>query len=179
MLFMITLEQIPQGQMSAHDSAVMDRIAAESFTQPWAEPVAHWANAEQYFVARDEQGEMVSALGVLRRNVIVNGAHEINVGAIGGVMTAVVARRRGYAGTLLRAAASYMRDEWGLKFGLIQTANHNIKFYEGLGWRHVPVPMWFSQPGNIRRATPENAMVLVLGDESWPAGEIDMNGWPW
>ena len=176
---MITLERIPQGQVSAHDNTVMDRISSESFTKPWAEPVTHWANAEHYFVARDEQGEIVSALGLLQRGVIVNGEHKIDVGAIGGVMTAVAARRRGYAGMLLRATAAYMRDDWGLKFGLIQTANHNLKFYEGLGWRHVPVPMWFSQPGGIRRASPENAMVLVLGDETWPAGEIDMNGWPW
>jgi GNAT superfamily N-acetyltransferase len=176
---MITVERISPGQLSAHDNAAMERISAESFTQPWVEPVTHWADTEHYFVGRNEQGEMVSSLGVLRRCVIVNSQHEINVGAIGGVMTAVAARKRGYAGTLLRAAAHFMRDDWGLKFGLIQTANHNLKFYEGLGWQHVLVPMWFSQPGNIRRATPENAMVLVLGDEAWPAGEIDMNGWPW
>jgi GNAT superfamily N-acetyltransferase len=115
----------------------------------------------------------------LRRWVIVGGRHHIQVGAIGGVMTAEEARRRGYASMLLRAAADYFLDEWQLHFGLIQTADHNLKFYEGLGWRHVAVPMWFNQPGGIRRASPENPMVLALGDAVWPAGDIDMNGWPW
>ena len=80
---------------------------------------------------------------------------------------------------LLGAAADYMRDDLGLRFGLIQTANHNIHFYEALGWRQARVPMWFSQPGNIRRVTPENAMVLILTDQPWPTGDIDMNGLPW
>ena len=176
---MVTVERVPEGQVSDHDDAVLVRISAESFTQPWVEPVSKWAKVEQNFFVRDELGEIVSALGLLRRRVIVGGTHEVMVGAIGGVMTAVVARRRGYASLLMFTAADYMRDEWKLQFGLLQCANHNMKFYESLGWQHRPVPMWFSQPGGIRRTSPENAMVLTLADAVWPAGEIDMNGWPW
>jgi GNAT superfamily N-acetyltransferase len=175
----IRIERVPNGQISEHDDDVLGRISAESFTQPWAVPVVQWSDVEQHFFVRDAQGEIVSSLGVLRRNVIVGGKHEVHVGGIGGVMTAVAARRRGYAGMLLRATADYIRDEWGLKFGLIQAANHNLHFYEQLGWRQAHVPMWFDQPGGVRRTSPENAMVLTLGDAVWPEGEIDMNGWPW
>ncbi|NJM41194.1 MAG: GNAT family N-acetyltransferase [Anaerolineae bacterium] len=134
----IRIERVPNGQVSEHDDAVLERISAESFTQPWVPPVSQWAETEQHFFARDEQGEIVSSLGVVRRTVIVGGTHQVNVGGIGGVMTAVAARRRGYAGALMRAAADCFRDEWKLPFGLIQTADRNLKFYQELGWWHAP-----------------------------------------
>ncbi len=72
-----------------------------------------------------------------------------------------------------------MRDVAGVPFGLLQCPTHRLTFYESLGWTQVHVPMWFSQPGGILRATPENVMVLRLGEEAWPEGEIDLNGLPW
>ncbi len=173
------IERIPTGSESPADLADFTRIGAESFTIPYAVPVSDWTSAECHFVARDAQGRMLSALGVAQRTVIVGGTTHVPVGTIGGVMTAVAARKQGHASALLRESARYMRDELKLPFGLLQTADRNIAFYTGLGWQHMPVPMWFAQPGRPHVRCPENALVLQLGDAQWPEGEIDMNGWPW
>jgi hypothetical protein len=52
-------------------------------------------------------------------------------------------------------------------------------FYERLGWRTVPGPLAFEQPGQ-RLTWPLRVMVLPCAPGAeWPRGTIDLRGLPW
>lgn len=50
--------------------------------------------------------------------------------------------------------------------------------YTRAGWQLVAGPTSFSQP-EARATYPEVTMVLALGGDVWPAGEIDLRGLSW
>jgi hypothetical protein len=41
------------------------------------------------------------------------------------------------------------------------------------------VPMYYDQPDGTRHRIIDNPMVMELGAQCWPSGDIDMNGEPW
>jgi ribosomal protein S18 acetylase RimI-like enzyme len=130
-----------------------------------------------WFVMGFLAGRLVSRVGILKRVVSV-GDEMLVVGGISGVATLPEYRRRGYAGLLMRSAQKFMRDELPTDFGLLICNERLRPFYERLGWRAVPGPTTYAQPGGSETCR-GLTMVLEFGRASWPAGPVDLCGYPW
>jgi GNAT superfamily N-acetyltransferase len=121
--------------------------------------------------------ELVSQVGILRREILVGGK-PLWVGGIGGVATLPDRQGKGYAGKLMRRAETYMRDEMGVPFGLLICGWARIPMYAHLGWELVAGAWRVVYKGGTA-LVPDNIMALRLSDQAWPAGEIDICGKPW
>jgi hypothetical protein len=86
----------------------------------------------------------------------------------------------------MAAAAAFLRDELvpprveaPAAFGLLLCRPELERFYAPMGWRAVPGPLVFEQPG--RQITwPLSVMVWPCRPgREWPAGTIDLCGLPW
>ena len=122
------------------------------------------------------EGDLVSRVGILKRVVSV-GDDVVVVGGISGVTTLAGYRRRGYATALMTSAQKFLKDELPASFGLL-ICNENLRpFYERLGWKQVPGPTSYAQPAGSEKCK-GITMVFECG-RPWPAGPIDLCGYPW
>jgi len=122
-------------------------------------------------------GELVTLLGLLRREILVGG-EPIGVVGVGGVATHPHWQKRGFASALLQAARKYMREKMNASFGLLVCADERRPFYERLGWQRVAPELFFTQNAQ-RRSLKACVMILPLTEQRWRAGEIDLCGLPW
>jgi GNAT superfamily N-acetyltransferase len=120
---------------------------------------------------------LVSRIGILRRVVTV-GDDVVVVGGVSGVTTQPEHRHRGYATMLMKSAQKFMREELPADFGLLICNAMHRAFYERLGWKNVPGPTVYAQPGGTETCK-GLTMTLELGRAAWPAGAIDLCGFPW
>lgn len=145
-------------------------------TLPWANVT--FAHAELRVIVQNEAGDVLSHVGIHRREVICNG-RKMRAGGIGGVLTREDARRRGYASIALNAALQTLKDEGSRDFALLFCEPHNVPFYVARGWRAFDGEVIAEQPdkGNLRF----DAMAPYLYDiRRGPIkGTIDLCGRPW
>jgi len=152
--------------------AELDRMFQREFGK---DPIVY--SDPDWFVMGFLGSELVSRVGILKRVISVN-EDIVVVGGVSGVTTLPEYRRRGYARALMNTAHGFIREELPADYGLL-TCDSGLKpFYEALGWKAVPVPTTFSQPHGTRTCK-SLAMVLKLGRSEWPAGPIDLCGYPW
>ncbi|HEX8747517.1 MAG TPA: GNAT family N-acetyltransferase [Pyrinomonadaceae bacterium] len=125
----------------------------------------------------DVEGSTVSHVGLLQHTVTV-GDEPVKVCGVGGVVTILDAQGKGHASHAMRHAASLMREELGVDFGLLFCHGRLIPFYERLGWQKVKDAVEIEQPsGPI--TSPMNVLILPCGRERWPAGPVKLNSLPW
>jgi hypothetical protein len=78
----------------------------------------------------------------------------------------------------MQAAASFMRDEMGVPFGLLVCDYSTQPFYAKNGWVFAADRLIYIQD-NERRILETCVMVQPLAGIAWPSGEIDLLGLPW
>ncbi len=162
-----SLKGIPSTALSQLD-ALFDGIFGK-------EPTVY--SDSDWFVMGLLAGEVVSRVGILKR-VVSAGDEVVVVGGISGVATLPEYRRRGYASALMRNAQEFMREELPTDFGLLICNTRRRQLYERLGWKVVPGPTTYAQPGGSETLS-GLTMVLEYGRARWPAGPIDLCGYPW
>jgi aminoglycoside 2'-N-acetyltransferase I len=134
-----------------------------------------WAHAEKRVFVRTD-GNIVCHVGLYFRRATSTGS-PVLIGGIGGVMTSPRARRQGYAGSAMQAAAQVFADE-DCDFGLLFCEAHNFGFYERLNCRLFEGEVSCMQPSGLIKFEMMCAMVLPL--RTAPAdGVIDLCGLPW
>jgi predicted GNAT family N-acyltransferase len=122
-------------------------------------------------------GQLASHMGISRRIVTVDG-RSVEVGAVGGVWTAVEFRGQGLAREAMRTASRFLCTELQAEAGLLICREPVAPFYELVGWRRVPGPLVFDQPsGKVGWHLP--ILVTLCSLSEWPAGTIDLCGLPW
>jgi ribosomal protein S18 acetylase RimI-like enzyme len=175
--WLMKIEQHNYPEMHDRDKSQLTALWERAFPANPNSPAAshQFSSPEKLFLLRVEES-IVSAVGVSRRTVIVGTSH-VEVAAVGGVATEVAHRKSGYASALLREAHANMRKQL-LPFGLLQCKLSNVGLYESVGWQFLSVPMHYSQFDGSRHQTEEHPMILTLGDDRWPSGDIDVNGLP-
>ena len=136
-----------------------------------------WSSHIEIMALGYVDGELVTLLGLLRREILVGGKSVWVVG-VGGVATHPNWQKRGLASTLLQAAEKFMRDKMNSSFGLLVCANERRSFYGCVGWKHVADELYFIQDGQ-RRSLKTSVMILPLAEQAWFPGEIDLRGLPW
>ncbi len=136
-----------------------------------------WSSHIEYMALGYMDGELVTLLGLLRRELLVGGKPVWVVG-IGGVGTHPNWQKRGFASTLLQSAEKFMREKMKASFGLLICADERRSFYGRNGWKHLADEIFFTQDGQ-RRSLKTSVMILPLAEQGWFAGEIDLCGLPW
>ncbi len=149
--------------------------SSPSAPQSNEEPIC-WSKSEYYGIGILDS-QIVSQLAILHREVRV-GDQLVRVGGIGGVATHPDFQRRGYANLLLKEAVDFMGHEMKVPFGLLVCSSEREKYYSKSGWLAISSPMIFNY-GNGKRTWHETTMILPLSDSLWPAGTVDLNGFPW
>ncbi len=137
-----------------------------------------FAHAELRVLVQDETGDVVSHVGLYRRDVIWNG-RKMRAGGIGGVLTREDSRRRGYASVALDAAIQTLKDEGSTDFALLFCEPHNAPFYVGRGWRPFEGDVYAEQPEKGRIPFTAIAPHVYKIRQAPLKGTIDLCGLPW
>jgi GNAT superfamily N-acetyltransferase len=135
-----------------------------------------WREKDWHFFL-DVDGEPVSHVGVLRHDVLVDGA-AAPVAGLGGVITKPGFQGRGFAHILLREAVAFMTDETDADFGFLFCLPRLVPFYEALGWQGLSRPVLIEQPDGALES-PVESMVLPLRGKPWPSGSVEIQSLPW
>lgn len=135
----------------------------------------HWRPKDLHFLLK-VSGETVSHVGVLTHEVSVAGK-PIMVGGVGGVVTPPAWQKRGFARALMQHAARFFETAQ-VDAGFLFCLRRRVPFYESQGWQLVKYPVLIQQPSG-EMVAPLEAMVLPIGERSWPEGEVKLNSFPW
>jgi GNAT superfamily N-acetyltransferase len=173
----LQIEFVRASQVSPDDQKTIDRLDHMAFAGEDADEVPNeWADSDWMVLGRVD-GEIVTQLGLLKREILV-GDEPVIVGGVGGVATQPAWQRRGLSTELLRAAAQFMQTELNVPFGLLNCANESQPFYARLGWKTIATELWFTE-NKKRRLMQTPVMILLLSNHVWPQGEIALCGLPW
>jgi GNAT superfamily N-acetyltransferase len=137
-----------------------------------------WAPAEWSIRVRDDDGRLVSHVGMLVREAAVDGT-PVLIGGIGGVKTHPDARGRGYAAAAIRAATTFFTDACGVAFIMLVCLPPTVPYYERIGWRRFHGTLLVDQPGGTIPFTANLPMVLPARAAAPLGGMINLCGYPW
>jgi len=132
---------------------------------------------KDYHLITEEDGRAVSHVGVLVTTVRA-GETDVRVAGIGGVVTVPEAQGRHLVHAAMKRATEFMRDELGVEFGMLFCLPRLVPFYARQGWRLVEEEAEFDQPSG-KVVSPFRVMVLPCGLREWPAGKVEVSGFPW
>lgn len=121
--------------------------------------------------------ELVSQLCLNKREIAV-GAARVWVAGVGGVATHPDWQKRGFAGQVLRASETFMRETLQVPFSLLVCADETQPVYARCGWQTVARKLIFIQDEKVR-SLETCVMILPLTGQPWPEGEINLLGLPW
>jgi GNAT superfamily N-acetyltransferase len=136
-----------------------------------------WSSHIEYMALGRVDGELVTLLGLLRREILVGGKPVWVVG-VGGVATHPNWQKRRLSSMLLQAVEKFMREKMDAPFGLLVCADERRSFYGRAGWKQIAEEIYFIQDGQ-RRSLETSVMVLPLTEQVWLPGEVDLCGLPW
>ena len=143
---------------------------------PWANIA--FAQPELRVLIQDDSGDVVSHVGIVRREVTWNG-RIMRAGGIGGVATRADRRGRGYASMALDAAIQTLRDEGSIDFALLFCEPRLVPFYAVRGWRPFEGDIYAEQPEQGRILFTAIAPHVLKIRQAPLKGTIDLCGLPW
>jgi len=135
-----------------------------------------WRPKDFHFIT-EEDGRPLSHVGVLK-TAVKAGGREVTVGGIGGVVTRPEAAGRRFVHEAMRRAAEFMCGELKVDAGMLFCLERLAPFYARQGWRLVEDETEFDQPAG-RTVSPYRVMVLPCAGHDWPAGRVEVEGFPW
>lgn len=106
------------------------------------------------------------------------GGRDVRVAGLGGIATLPEFRGRGIAAQLIEAAIETAVIDDNPTFGFLQCPPDLISYYTSIGWEQVVADV-FERNGGERTLVNYPVMLLPLGNEPWPSGEIDLRGTRW
>ena len=149
----------------------------------WAENVFgdddakyRWRPKDYHFIT-EEDGRVVSHVGVLKDTVRAGG-QDVTVGGVGGVVTIPEAQGRHLVHAAMLRAAEFMCAELGVEFGMLFCLQRLVPFYSRQGWQLVEETVEFEQPAG-KVVSPFRVMILPCRASVWPAGKVEVGGFPW
>ncbi len=144
----------------------------------WVGRDVTWAHAAQRVLVRDENGLVVSHVGVYVREAEWDGL-PVRIGGIGAVMTHPDYRRQGHARTGLRRALTVLHDDAKVAFALLFCEPPLVMYYAHQGWQRFSGIVIVQQPGGSAPFTKFLSMTLGIRQAAATQGRIDLRGLPW
>lgn len=135
-----------------------------------------WRPKDWHFIT-EEDGRVVSHVGLLK-TVVSAGGLDVEVAGVGGVVTVPAAQGRHYVQDAMRHAAEFMCAEWKVESGMLFCLERLVPFYARQGWQLVEEEAEFEQPSG-KVVSPFRVMVLTCAGHTWPAGKVEVAGFPW
>ena len=133
----------------------------------------------QWSVLVWDEGELVSRVGLILREIISNGETK-SIGGIGGVLTNPDRQSKGYASDALREAVRLFDEEFKVAYALLFCGSRLIEFYKRLDWKPFEGTVYVEQPRKGRiEFSANNAMVLDVKEQAPLNGTLDLKGLPW
>lgn len=176
----IQCEIIASELITPENKKLFDQICALAFKDDKEDPELRdieWTSQQEWMGLGRLDGELVTILGILKREILV-GKKSIWVYGIGGVATHPNWQKHGFSSALLNKAAHFMLEYKEASFGLLVCAEEKRPFYGRAGWKYAADECFYTQAGNKRKLK-SVVMVFPILDEDWPQGEIDLCGLPW
>jgi predicted N-acetyltransferase YhbS len=136
-----------------------------------------WSSPHEWCVLGWLDGELVSQLNILKREILVDG-EKVWVAGIGGVATHPKWQRHGCGSQVMRATANFLCEKLDVPFGLLVCADETRPFYERFNWYQVADSLVFTQNG-APRSLKTCVMALNFTEKAFPKGIIDLCGLPW
>ena len=147
---------------------VLTTLPGLAFT--WASP--------QWSVLLWDRDELVSRVGLLKREIISNGETK-SIGGIGGVMTHPAKQGQGLASQAMREASRLFNEELKVAYTLLFCRPHLVEFYKRLKWKPFEGQVFVEQPNGKVEFSANGAMVLDVKESAPLNGILDLNGLPW
>ncbi len=177
----LNIEFVATAQFSASQKEALTQLGATvyppevSATLPgrlvvWATP--------QWSILVWDQGELVSRVGVLVREIVHEGAIK-RIGGIGGVLTHPAKQGQGLASRAMRAAATHFATDLSVSFALLFCRPQLVAFYQRLLWKPFQGTVYVEQPHGKVAFSINGAMVLDGKEHAPLHGALDLNGLPW
>jgi len=161
-------EGLDQLRAAVYPPEVLATLPGISFT--WASP--------QWSVLVWDQGELVSRVGLVVREIVSNGEAK-TIGGIGGVMTHPQKQGKGYASQAMHEASRLFDEKLNVSFALLFCRPHLVEFYKRLLWKPFQGQVFVEQPKGKIEFSANGAMVLDVKDQAPLKGSLDLNGLPW
>ncbi|HTX93199.1 MAG TPA: GNAT family N-acetyltransferase [Anaerolineales bacterium] len=169
------IELKAESQLTESERQGLERLSAEAFPPDGED--TQWARSDWHVLVWEGE-EIVSHVEIVERTAAVGG-RPVRLGGIGGVSTLKAWRRRGLAEAALKVAVETLHRPLKVDFGLLVCGEVMIPYYSKFGWKLLGRPMWIEdQPGG-RVLYKAPLMILPVGRDEWPDGEIDLCGRPW
>jgi predicted GNAT family N-acyltransferase len=136
-------------------------------------------DSPQWSIFLWDQGELVSRVGLLVREISCGGAVK-RIGGIGGVLTHPAKQGQGLASLAMREAAKCFDTDLSVAFALLFCRSDLVEFYKRLLWQPFQGKVFVEQPAKGRiEFTINKAMVLDVKEQAPLNGELDLHGLPW
>jgi RimJ/RimL family protein N-acetyltransferase/predicted N-acetyltransferase YhbS len=137
-----------------------------------------WSTPEWCVRVRDEQGTLLSYVGVYLREAQCDG-RPVRIGGIGNVKTHPSARGQGLAALGVQRAIEFFREEQDVAFALLVCEPDVLGYYARLGWREFGGRLLVRQHGAAAEFTLSRVMTHAIHSEAPASGVIDLCGPPW
>src|SRR6185436_2520793 len=131
-----------------------------------------WASP-QWSVLLWDQDELVSRVGLLKREIISNGETK-SMGGVGGVMTHPTRQGQGLASQAMREASRLFDEELKVAYALLFCRPHLIEFYKRLRWNPFEGQVFVEQPQGKIEFSVNGAMVLDVKEPAPLHGILDL-----
>ena len=161
-------ESLKQLRAAVYPAAVLATLIGKNVT---------WASPDWSILVWDEN-ELVSRVGLIRREIISNGESKL-IGGVGGVMTHPQRQGKGHASAAMHEAVRIFRDEWQVAYALLFYGTRVNEFYKRLDWKQFDGQTFVQQPKGRVEFTVNKAMVLDVKESAPLDGTLDLNGLPW
>jgi predicted N-acetyltransferase YhbS len=148
-----------------------------SASADWAGRHFEWSPHDACVRARDDDGTLVSYVGLCLRGGVHDG-RPVRIGGIGGVKTHPAARRRGLAAQGMRRAIEFFRGA-DVAFALLVCEPRLLDYYGALGWREFAGRLLVRQRGETVPFTFNRVMTCAVHADAPGGGTIDLQGPPW
>jgi len=149
----------------------------------WGQDIFNSAELELIWRPKDEHiilsrdGVPVSKCGILKQTISVNG-ETLQVGGIGGVVTAPASQHKGYAHKVLKEAVKILKYEWQMPAAMLFCLEPLVSFYRQPGWTLITPPVTLVQPAGVVQC-PVQVMVKPLQMARFPDTPVHVEGLPW
>ncbi len=157
-----------QLRAAVYPPEVLATLPGMAFT--WARP--------QWSLLVWEDDQLVSRVGLLKREIISNGETK-SIGGVGGVMTHPHRQGRGYASKGMREAARWFSEELKVAYALLFCRPQLVEYYGRLAWKPFQGQVFVEQPSGKIEFSANGAMVLDVKESAPLSGTLDLNGLPW
>ena len=141
--------------------------------------------SKQFFMASPQwsvlvwdEGELVSRVGLLTREIVSNGETK-TIGGICGVLTHPDSQSKGHASDAMREAARILNAEWKVSFALLFCASRLVEFYKRMDWKPFRGNIYVEHRKGKVQFTGNHPMVLDVRESAPVDGSLDLKGYPW